>query len=519
MKNIINSKFLSLIAVLITVLGCDKFLEEDLRGSITPDNFFTNDQEAVLAVNGVYRILLSVDLYDQRGLDLFLEMGTDTQHSNRNTESQFYNYTVEPSTPEVNLTWIQLYRIVTNTNEFILNIDGNENISEDTQNQTIGELLFLRALAYYNLTNIYGDVPYLRDKLDPISGANIGRDSKDSIRNDMKADLEMAKGLLPSSYSGSDKIRPSKYAAAMLKAKFNLIDREWEETKNECDFIIENSSHRLLDNYADVFDQSDPANQYNDEHIFVIDFTSDQGEELSSRRTDMYNPRIRDEPVNRNGDTIVNGVSLKRSSYFEEILSERNEGMTGFGKAIPMPEISRRENWQNGDLRYDASIVTEYLGWKLNFPYYRKNWNLNQQTSLRQNHPENYVIFRLADVYLMAAEAENEMNGPGGAYNYVNAVRERAFEPDQPLAGMTKTSFREAMFNERKFELAAEGHRKIDLIRWGIFIDVVSSMEQASFNNAATNVRPHHILWPIPEQQILLNPALLESDPTNNGYN
>jgi hypothetical protein len=138
--------------------------------------------------------------------------------------------------------------------------------------------------------------------------------------------------------------------------------------------------------------------------------------------------------------------------------------------------------------------------------------------SLRGNHPENYIVFRMADVYLMAAECENELNGPGNAYQYVNKVRERAFEPDQPWGGMTKEQFRLAMYDERKFELCAEGHRRLDLIRWGILLDVVKNTVERPWNNAAANIQPKHVLYPIPLEEIQLNPNLLETDPTNNGY-
>jgi len=153
----------------------------------------------------------------------------------------------------------------------------------------------------------------------------------------------------------------------------------------------------------------------------------------------------------------------------------------------------------------------------LAFPYYRKNWNLNND-SPRQNHHENYIVFRLADIYLMAAEAENELNGPGAAYFYVNTVRERAFEPDKPWSGLSQDQFRTAMYDERKFELATEGHRKMDLIRWGMLIDVVRTVEHRAFNNPASNIQDKHVLLPIPQQEIILNPNLLNTDPTNNGY-
>ena len=85
-------------------------------------------------------------------------------------------------------------------------------------------------------------------------------------------------------------------------------------------------------------------------------------------------------------------------------------------------------------------------------------------------------MIRLADIYLMAGEAENELNGPDNAYQYVNKVRERAFEPDQPWSGMTQSEFRVEMQEERMHELCMENHRKPDLVRWGIYVERIKTL-------------------------------------------
>lgn len=118
----------------------------------------------------------------------------------------------------------------------------------------------------------------------------------------------------------------------------------------------------------------------------------------------------------------------------------------------------------------------------------------------------------------MAAEAANELSGPSSAYKFVNKVRERAFEPDKPWSGMTKESFRTALQEERKFELCAEGHRRVDLIRWGILLETVEKTKYFKYSTTKTNIKPKHVRYPIPLNEILRNPVLLESDPTNNGY-
>ncbi|MFB9056886.1 RagB/SusD family nutrient uptake outer membrane protein [Mariniflexile ostreae] len=511
MKHTYKISIIMIFLMFFATLGCSDFLEEDLRDKVTIDNFFNSDAEAVLAVNGLYRVIHSLELYrtSNNGLDDMYMFGADLVGANRAENLEVHNYTFNESSTDPYGTWKKLYELARNAALFLENIDGNEKLSLEMRNQAVGEILFFRALAYYHLTNIWGDVPYFRTLPTIVELSSLPRTDKVIIRKDLKKDLEKAIGLLPSSYSGSDLGRVTKWAAATLKTKLHLFDKEWKAARDEAAMIINNSPHRLLDNYADVFDQSDPFNQYNDEHIFVIDYSGSDAveDELRQNRTDFFNPRLRDEPKDPSQKAALIAA-----------LKTNNDNMTGYGKAIPLPEFADRTNWQVGDLRYDASITTNYEGIELNFPYFRKLWNLDQEYSRRANHPDNVVVFRLADVYLMAAEAENELNGPGDAYQYINKVRERAFEPDQPLSGMTQETFREQIRDERKFELSGESHRRMDLIRWGILVETVRNVVHRPFNNPGNNIQAKHVLYPIPAEEILLNPALLEGDPSNNGY-
>jgi hypothetical protein len=310
--------------------------------------------------------------------------------------------------------------------------------------------------------------------------------------------LQQAQDLLPDSYSASELGRASKWTAATVMVKIYLIQKNWQAARDKAVEIINNSPHSLLDNYADVFA---PNNEYNDEVIWAIDFAKDIEPDDWS---DHFNPRIRDEP--KNGD---------ERPALEAALGTRNEGFTGYGLTIPLPDFVNE--FPVDDLRRSSNIIENYLGFELNFPYMPKMWNLDQINSPRGNHGDNKIIFRLADVYLMAAEAENELNGPANAYQYINEVRKRAYEPDKPLSGLSQQQFREAIYDERRWELGGEGHRRMDLIRWGILLDVVKNTEYRVYN-PAPNIQPHHVLLPIPVEELRLNPALLESDPTNNGY-
>ncbi len=497
----INKFKISIISLfIINIMACDNLLTEEPRSFISPDQFFNSDQEAKSAIHGIYRTIIDRNLMSDR----WNEYGADTIEPNRvlGWMEPLLNYTIsEGNIDDIGVAeevWQPFYQVIINANIILNRINDNENISESGRNQFRGEALFLRAYAYYHLTNLWGDVPYFRDELLLEEIRTLGRSNVTQIRNDIINDLQEAQDLLPESYPSSELGRASKWAAATLMVKVALWLEDWQLARDTSLEIINNSQHRLLDNFSDVFD---PMNEFNDERIWEKVYVKDI---QSHNQTDIYNPRIRDEPAN----------SEDREAL-EDSLSAKVWGMTGFGQAVATPDLINK--FPEDDIRRDYTVQDELFGIELSFAYLSKLWNLDIINSPRVNHGENRIIFRMADVYLMAAEAENELNGPDNAYQYINAVRERAYEPDQPLSGLSQQQLREAIYDERKWELAGEMHRRMDLIRWGILLEVVRETEYR-IGNPAPNIQPRHVLFPIPIEELRLNPALLESDPTNNGY-
>ena len=513
-------KYLVLLVLILTLTNCEKALEEDPRDIISPNAFFNSRSEAKSAVNGIYAIYKNNSLYGQIGLERFYAYGTDEIGPSRNFDQvePYQNYIInEGNISSITqamgapITWQDLYQIIQNANLILDRVEGNEEIQEADKNQLIGETLFLRALAYFHLTNLWGDVPYYTDVLSINEISTLGRSDKSEIRNEILEDLQIAQNLLPGSYSDDENGRSSKWVAAMVIAKIYLVQQRWAEARDKSLDIISNSPHFLLADYSEVFSDE---NEYNGEIIWELDYVKD----IPSQQVigvpsipgngywfpSIFTPRIRDEPEN----------SDERDALLDS-LNTLDQGFTGTGLAVALPDLV--DKFPIDDLRRPLNVLDSYLGFQLNFPYMPKFWNLDQINSPRFNHPDNKIIYRLADVYLMAAEAENELNGPANAYQYINEVRKRAYEPDQPLSGLTQEQFRQAIYDERKWELAGENHRRFDLIRWGILLDVVKTTQYRLYN-PAQNIQPHHVLFPIPPEELLLNPALLESDPTNNGY-
>src|SRR5690554_4837103 len=167
MKRILYKTSILFLTILF-IVSCDKFLEEDPRSLIAPDNFYNSDLELKAAVNGIYATYFRDDgLYNVVGLSRFYEFGSDEINPNRlGGEGLVYSlYTVSEGVNESRNTWQALYRVIQDCNLLLNRMTDNANISEETAAVVGGEVLFLRALAYYHLTNLWGDVPYYREYL------------------------------------------------------------------------------------------------------------------------------------------------------------------------------------------------------------------------------------------------------------------------------------------------------------------------------------------------------------------
>ncbi|WP_405290903.1 RagB/SusD family nutrient uptake outer membrane protein [Algibacter sp. Ld11] len=520
------------ILISIAIFSCDSFLEEDPKALIAPETFYASENDARQAMNGVYGILKNNSIYGQVGLDVFYDNGADIIEPNRaaNIFEPIGNYSMNEAIADVSVqkmsvsdTWKDLYRVINNVNIIIDRVTGNQAITEASQADIIADARFVRALSYWHITNLWGDAPYYTEALEIDEVKVLGRTDEATIINGILDDLEFAQANLKDAYTGDDSGRASKWAAAIIEAKIYMQQEQWQDGLDKCLEIINQSPHALMPNYAAVFSAS---NEYNSEIIWSLDFAKDirgQFEEGTVRedgtlpavfgngnwRPSMFSPRLRDEPKNSDERTAL-----------RDALNARDEAFNGTGLQVASKDFA--ENFPINDLRRPLNIADTYLGFELNFPYMPKFWNLDVNDSPRFNHSDNRLVFRLADVHLMAAECENERPGgdPSVAYNYIKDIRERAYSTvfeAEALKGLNKEQFREAIYDERKWELAGECMRRYDLIRWGILQEVVQDLEYRFWDPAA-NIKAWHDKLPIPLQELQTNPALLESDPTNNGY-
>lgn len=240
-------------------------------------------------------------------------------------------------------------------------------------------------------------------------------------------------------------------------------------------------------------------NEYNDEIIWEKDAIRDI---YSTNIPTTFTPRANDEPkfTETEIDYEFRGFGLLTSS---------KEFIDSFD-----PDDDRKPSYNFNGFYDDPDGDGVYDRWiQLKYHYVEK---MLDHGSPRVNSGKNTIIYRLSDAYLMYAEAENELNGPTPeAYSKINSIRDRAFDndPAKRLSGLSKDEFRQAIMDERKWELGFEYHRRWDLNRWGKLAEAVQSMAETN-PIGAENFKPYHVLWPIPFQEFDLNPNLTQ----NPGY-
>ncbi len=475
----------------IILVSCDDFLKEEPKSTIAPEQFYKSDIEANAGAKGVYHNLVRL-FGGGSGLEwdfnYWLHYGTDIVRPTGGRESNysFHTYTLsiatEGSAPDL---WRVLYRGVANACNLIDQVsEPGGGISEIVRNQIIAEGKLYRAFYYYYLTSFWGDVPYF-DTFDTdyaISG--LPRTNVSEIRKLMIRDLEKTANDLPNQSENSYRGRPTRWAAKMLLCKFYLWEKEWEKASNICEEIITQSPHSLLTDYANLWGLE---NEYNDEFIWEFDFIQNI---FSQNRSTQMHPRGTDEKTS--------DLDLQKAFVGFGLLTATNEFIKTFD---PSDKRYIWYKWLENDPRVDFKFnyVAKYLD--------------KPENTIRGNSGINIPYYRLADAYLMQAEAENELNNSPSAkaYGRINTIRARAGV--SPLSGRTKDQFFNDIMNERKWELGFEYHRKLDLCRWNKLVEVMRTMTESNPQGAEL-VDAHHQLLPIPSKEMAKNPNLVQ----NPGY-
>lgn len=463
----------------IALASCKK-LDEDPKSIIVQDQFYQTPNDAISAVTSVYSSLNTdpggdFPMYG-RQLYFMADAATDDETEGNAASNvdvrAMGSITYIANNNRILGNWTQHYRGINWANVAIDKISAMQ-LDATLKNRLVRESKFIRALLYFNLVRLFGDVPLVLHQAATISQATVERTPAEGIYRQIIADLTDAENL-PASYSGNDVGRATSGAAKALLAKVYLTRKDWKNTITKSLEVINGPyGYGLFDNYSDVFDKSAKNGK---EHIFSVQFLSNSG-------------------ANNSRDRIMTDV------------------FSGFGTKIP-PDLpadsSLYKSFAPGDTRVAVTYFSTLANPATGLPYKFKYLGLRKFVDTTQlltpvESGINFPVLRYADVLLMYAEALNEDQGPTTtAYAAINQVRRRAKVADV-TPGLSQAAFRDAVYQERRLEFVQEGQRWFDLVRTG---RLVASVKKIKAKSAVSN---RNNLFPIPQAEIDVNPKVTQN--------
>ena len=480
--------------IAIALLGfsfssCSDFLEQNPQTDLSENDFYKTADDILSAVNGAYSSLQEGDIYGN--WYVFGEIPSDNTRNQLSgsvtTQNEFDQFYIDTQNSMIASFWKAAYKVINRTNTVLGRIDGIE-INAELANRYKLECKFIRALMYFNLVRVYGDVPLVLKEISISESYDILREPKENVYNQIIADLKEAQGL-PVSYSTAEDGRATQGAAKALLANVYMTLHKYAEAETILAEIINSGRYSLLENtpgslnidgYKNVFS---PVNHNSKEGIFEIQFLKG-GYGEGSNYANNFAPE--------NSGTNVVAV-----------------GGTG-GNNIPEMDIYNA--YEEGDLRRDFSMSLGYYDNRKNNEWVESRYVCKFMDVPYQNNDasNNYPVIRYADVILMYAEALNQNGKTAEACKYLNMTRRRGFgyqtTETSPVDLQTtdKAQFALMVEQERRVELAFENHRWFDLIRTGRAVEV---MRSKGFSLNETN-----LICPIPQKQIDVNPKLTQND-------
>jgi len=491
-----KSNICLLLIALFTFVSCSKdFLEENPRSVLNPVTFYTDEAALNAGINAAYADLRPLYGENEEPFRLTI-LGTDIYTHGKGTQGlpfNIYDPDLNSFSPEVLFLWSNCYKIINVCNTVISSTEQVE-MNEVGKARIVAEAKFIRTLAYYWLTQQFGDVP-LRTTPTISVETEATRTPVSDIYSFMIEDLLFAEANLDPSYEQWGRIR--KGAAQHLLSKIYLITRDWENaTLFAKKVIADQANYGLLPNFNDIFLYS---NQVNKEIIFSIQYEND--------------------PVN--SGTVGNRTHLYFQNSYSDIpgMMRVLEWGRPFSRFAPTSYLmslfddekdERTDIWRTFDDYYYNNPATLPPGkqvgdpvdesWKgkIEFhPTLLKYWDPTRPNVNDERGNKDFIVFRLGETYLIAAEALMMSGNVGEGVTYFNEIRKRASRPGSDLSIDASELTLNAILDERARELAGEMDRWFDLVRTGTAIDRIRAHSEAG-----QNIQPYHLLRPIPQNQI-----------------
>ncbi len=550
--NIIKIMLVS--SIIMSTTSCSKdYLEEVTYGEVSPSEM-TKPENVERAIISAYSVLngqfdeassafnspasnwsfgdvVSDDAYKGGG-------GTGDQ----NNIHQMEIFNTNPTTLDVERKWMALYEGVKRVNEAMRLLEASEGFDENLRTQRNAELHFLRGHFYFELKKIYNHIPYIDETAETANdyAKSNTEFTSEELWGKIEADFKVAYDILP--ITQEELGRPTKIAAKAYLAKTYLFQEKWQMTFDATTEVI-NSNYGLMEDFQELFL---PENDNNKEVIFAIQHSINDGQpsnyngSIGDRLLAPGGPFYSQYGFHRPTQNLVNAFKVTAEglpadsnvNLINSDLVDPRIDITIGRPGIPYKDL---EILYEADWARDLATYGEFAPKKrivsANSAYHNEVWPYVNAL--------NYYIIRYGEVLLWRAEAAVELGELEEARSLVNQIRNRAKNSAyvQTLDGSddaanykielypntwnNQTEARKAVRMESRLELALEGHRFFNLVRWKIADEVISDYlevektRRTHLSNAAFKARKNEY-WPIPQAYIdgVENDLITQ----NNGY-
>lgn len=454
-----------IIWLLAAIVGCSKLIEIDRPiGQLTTTAVFGDSASATSAVMGLYsqvahgstdKIIQMLNIYPGLSADELIRNVTSA------VEDEFTANKITVVNARNNTMWRSAYSQIYHINSLLENLTASTALADESRERLIGEALFLRGLHYFYLVNLYGNVP-LALSSDYRVNASLSRSSIDDVTRQIVQDLKLAESMLQPTYPSTERVRANKWVASALLARVHLYLQDWDEAITYSTAVIQTNLYGL-----------EPVDR-----VFL----------RGSQETIMQ---------------FYPNMNFAVNTY------EGSGFIPASGSAIPSYGLTHTllNAFEPGDLRRSTWVGEQVVGGTVyTYPYKYKV----RVGASNADKTEYSVLLRLAEQYLIRAEALAQKGELDGAVADVDLIRRRAglhsLAETQP--SITQPELLLAIEHERQVELFTErGHRWFDLKRTGSAEEALAPLKPQFAADA--------LLYPIPEAEMLLNPFLDQ----NEGYN
>lgn len=464
------------------LFSCDDNLDILPQDNISAETLYQSKAGAMAGLAGIYSRIHRA--YRTAVFNaVYPSSYTDEANYGRNGFSGYIKNNFTPSDPQLLAAWTELYRGVHAANLFLENVEKSENLDTATKKELLAEGYFVRGYLFLDIQRAFGwtaGVPMPLTE-NGTTGHLLPRTSGIDVYRQAIADFEKAEKDLP---HDSEAIagRPGKNAARGLIARCYLymsgkpFDEAgaFEKVKEWTKKIIDDPYHELNPSYQNIYDNLAMERYERKEMLFQIGYSyalsdNQQASQLGS----IYGILVEDEACFKSFEVNYASIVLTLK-YRQDPNDER-----GWWNTSPYV-IKRGRN---------CMPIGQTTQWRYTPSKYRRQLESNPQSTSWGSH--HWPVLRYADILLMYAEAENEINpGSTEALNIVNQVRARA--KGTPLTNINRALIQE----ERRLELCFEGHRKYDLLRWGVFEDRVLATK-ARMEELMADANFYNDDWPI----------------------